>query len=550
MRNLGTQEQPLKHLGYSDLKEAFDIIQIERELCSRHLIDFIPAAWHVLEPGTVYKPNWHIDAICEHLEAITRGELRFLVINMPPRTMKSLSVSVCWQVWDWIKRPWTRWIFASYGQHLSTRDTVKARRIIQSPWYQQRWGDKYQLAGDVNLKTHFENTHMGFRIATSPDGIATGEGGHIQVIDDPHNVKEAESDAVREGTLQWLTEVMPTRFNDQTTGAQVIVQQRVHDRDCAGLMLREHGYEHLCLPMRYERSRLVPQLPDGTPNKDYVPPTSLNWSDPRTEEGELLWESHMPIEAVDRVEGVLGPYATAGQFQQRPTPRGGGMFKRANLPVVDKMPTEDEDGKPLVYRMVRSWDWAATDPEKQTSLTDPDWTCGVLGAMPLGDPDPDFYIVHVIRFRLDPGERDDMVLTIAKEDGTEVIIWIEQEPGASGKSSIVQARKLLSGYAVNPPRIDPMPASIGTKTKNAVKEAGVPTGNKVTRAEPLATHAHRRKVFILRGEWNSVYLDEMTTFPLSAKKDQVDATSQCFMRLMEKPPSVAELMREMGYYGR
>ena len=543
MSNLGTSKKSREMPKLTN--ELLDLIAIERELCARNLVDLIKGAWHIIEPGTVYKHNWHIDAISDHLEAVTNGEIRFLVINMPPRTMKSLAVSVCWQVWEWIRNPWTRWLFASYGQMLATRDTVKARRIIQSGWYQQRWGHIYQLAGDVNQKTNFENTQAGFRIATSPDGIATGEGGDRQVIDDPHNVKEAESDTVREGTLVWLTEVMPTRFNDQQTGTQVIVMQRVHDRDCSGHMLREHGYEHLCLPMRYERSRLVATLPDNSPNKDFVPPTSLGWVDPRKNEGDLLWEKHFPLKEVDRLEDLLGPYATAGQHQQRPTPRGGGMFKRRGLKVIDELP------EGLVLRLCRSWDYAATDPEKQASLTDPDWTVGVLGGVDVVDPDPDFYVLNVARFRMDPGERDEEVALVAKADGSYVIIWIEQEPGASGKSAIFDARRMLSGYAVNPPRVDPMPASPGARNaKSMVKEAGVPTGNKVQRAEPLATHAHRGKVYILRGEWNTVYIDELTSFPMGNKKDQVDASSQCFMRLMEKPPSVAELMKASGYYGR
>ncbi len=538
-RNLSRQ-QPSPPLT----SRLLDKIAIERELCSRHLSDFIQSAWHILEPGTVYKHNWHIDAICEHLEAVTAGQIRFLVINMPPRTMKSLSVSVCWQPWEWITSPHIRWLFASYGQILSTRDTVKARRVIQSQWYQERWGHVYQLAGDVNQKTNFENTQAGFRIATSPDGIATGEGGDRHVIDDPHNVKEAESDAKREGTVVWAVEVLPTRFNDQTTGTSVYVMQRVHDRDCSGHMLREMGYEHLCLPMRYEPSRLVQHNVDGGPNKEYVPPTSLGWVDPRTEEGELLWENHFPMKEVDRLEDTMGPYATAGQMQQRPTPRGGGMFKRKGLQVIDELP------EGLVLRLCRSWDYAATDPEKQASLMDPDWTVGLLGGVPVSEPDPDFYILNVARFRLDPGPRDEEVEVIAKADGTEVIIWIEQEPGASGKSVIFDARRMLSGFAVNPPRVDPMPATPGVRSKGTVKEAGVPTGNKVTRAEPLATHSHRGKVFILRGEWNSILIDEYTSFPMGNKKDQVDAGSQCFMRLMEKPPSVAELMRASGFYGR
>ena len=523
--------------------DLLDLVEVERVLCKHNLRDFIRSGWHVLEPGTLYRDNWHIGAVCEHLQAVTAGEIRWLIITMPPRTMKSLSVSVCWQVWEWITFPHTRWIFASYAQFLSTRDTVKARRVIQSPWYQERWGDVYQLAGDVNQKTNFENDHRGWRLATSPESVGTGEGGDRQVFDDLHNVREAESDLVREGVITWIDETMPTRFNDISTGTRVLVMQRVHGRDAAGHLLKEGGYEWLCLPMRFEPSRLVQYKNDGSPNEDYTPPTSIGFVDPRKEEGELLWPEHMPLVEVDRIENSMGPYATAGQMQQRPTPRGGGMFKRENLRVIEELPED------VVLRLVRSWDYAATDPEKQLSFTDPDYTCGVLcGVTP--EMDPDFYVLNVIRFRLDPGERDEQILAIAGMDGVKVTIWIEQEPGASGKSQIVAARKMLTGFAVNPPRVDPMPAAPGQRSRVGTKEAGVPTGNKVTRAEPLATYVHRRKVYLLRGAWNTEYIDELTQFPTSAKKDQVDASSQGFMRLTEKTPSIAELMASSGFYGR
>jgi predicted phage terminase large subunit-like protein len=517
----------------------------------------IALAWPQLEPGTDYSDNWSTDAVCEHLEAVTAGEIRWLVINVPPRTMKSLTVSVMWPTWEWIEAPHTRWIFASYGQHLSTRDNVKARRLMQSPWFQARWGDRFQLTGDQNQKTYYENDALGFRLATSVDGMATGEGSDKQVIDDPHNVRQSESDAVREGTLVWLTETMSTRFNNAKKGARVIVMQRTHARDCSGHMLREGGYDHLCLPMRFERSRLVPHKPDGSPNPMFVPPTTIGFQDPRQEEGELLWKDRFPEKEVKRLEKSLGPYATAGQLQQRPTPRGGGMIKKDRIRVIDEVPPD------IQLRLVRSYDFAATDPDKQASSTDPDWTVGALcgvdtfsGYKPPEEDeedtlmDFDFYVLNVARFRMDPGERDAEVRRIAKLDGPTVTIWIEQEPGASGKAQIFTMRKMLAGHSVNPPRVDPMPASKGVRKTGSVKEAGVPSGNKVQRAEPFATHVYRNRVFMLRGHWNSEYLEEMETFPLGGHDDQVDATSQAFLRLSERPPSIAELMKKQGYYGR
>jgi hypothetical protein len=227
--------------------------QTERKAAAEsHLRDFVRQAWHVLEPATPYVHGWHLDAISEHLEAVSRGWIRKLIINIPPRHMKSLSVSVFWPCWDWLQRPDRRYIYSSYAQRLSTRDSLKCRRLILSPWYQSHWGGLFQLTGDQNEKTRFENDKTGYRLATSVDGSNTGEGGDFIVADDPHNVRERESDIQRENVITWWDEVMSTRLNDPKTGARVVVMQRMHERDLSGHLLEQGGWEHLCLPARYE----------------------------------------------------------------------------------------------------------------------------------------------------------------------------------------------------------------------------------------------------------------------------------------------------------
>lgn len=531
--------------------ELLDLILIERELGKRRLIEFVKLAWSQLEPGRIFIPNWHIEAICEHLEAVTAGEITRLLINVPPRCMKSLICSVFWPVWVWLNEPKHRWLTASYAQALATRDSVKSRRLIQSLWFQERWGDTFYLVGDQNAKERYENNATGYRIATAVDALGTGEGGDTQVIDDPHSIRQAESDAIREGTVTWLNETMSTRFMDPMLPRRVIIMQRTHPRDCSGNALEQGGYCHLCLPMRFEKVRMFLRLPDKTFNPDYVPPTPLGFEDPRVDDGELLWpERFKEGEIAKKLEGVegegladlenrLGPYAVASQHQQRPTPRGGGMVKRDKLRIIDEVPEK------VRLRCLRSWDYAATDPTKQDNYMDPDWTAGILMGLDDSDPDPDCYILDVVRFRLDPGERDDQVKLVAEQDGKGVSIEIEQEPGASGKSVIWRMRQLLVGYSVNPPRTEPMPNTPGMRKRS--KESGVPTGNKVQRFETFATHAHRDKVYVLRGEWTAAYVTEVITFPLSAKADQVDATSQGFLRLFERPMGIAELMALKGF---
>lgn len=241
------------------------LAEIEQELATRRLGEFIRQAWPVVEPATAFVPGWHLDAISDHLQAVSRGHIRNLLINMPPRHMKSLAVAVFWPAWEWIRWPERRWLFSSYALSLSIRDSVKCRRLIQSSWYRFRWGHRFQLTGDQNAKERFENNRTGYRLATSVGGAATGEGGHRVICDDPHNVNEAESDTVRQGVIDWWDQVMSTRLDDLRTGAKVIVMQRVHERDLSGHVLAQGGYEHLCLPAEFEGRRRR---------------TSIGWCDP------------------------------------------------------------------------------------------------------------------------------------------------------------------------------------------------------------------------------------------------------------------------------
>ena len=157
-----------------------------------------------------------------------------------------------WPAWEWIQHPERRWLFSSYAASLSIRDSVKCRTLIESPWYQSFWGDRFALSSDQNTKTRFDNDRSGYRIATSVGGAATGEGGDRIVCDDPHNVQEAESDSIRKTTTDWFDVVMSTRVNDPRTAAKVVVMQRCHQQDLSGHLLAQGGWDLLCLPAEYE----------------------------------------------------------------------------------------------------------------------------------------------------------------------------------------------------------------------------------------------------------------------------------------------------------
>ncbi len=462
---------------------------LDQELAERSLREFTRQLWPWVDPSP-FRDNWHIGAICEHLEAVSRGEIRRLLVNIPPRHSKSSIVSVMWPAWTWIRHPETRFMAASYAQTLSIRDSVKCRRVIESPVYQRRWGDRFRLTSDQNTKIRFDNDRNGYRLATSVGGALTGEGGDIIIIDDPHNVVEAGSNMVRQATLDWWDESMSNRLNDPQTGAYVLIMQRVHHQDLAGHLLHKGGWETLCFPARYE------------PDHPHV-----SKRDERAHEGQLLWPERFPEEAVAQLERDLGSYGSAGQLQQRPTPRSGGMFNRA---WWDEEGIINPEAVPCGGRTVRGWDLAAS--------VSGDWTAGCKMTL----KDGVYYIEHMERLRGTPEKVEQMIKAIAAQDGRNVLIDLPQDPGQAGKAQVQYLVKQLAGYNV---RYSPE------------------SGAKEVRAEALSAQAEAGNVKLVRGDWNSTFIDEAAHFPYSDFDDQIDAASRAFHRLTGGPQPIT--FREM-----
>lgn len=297
----------------------------EREQCEESLYAFLKKGWKYIDPAP-FVGGWHLEAIAEHLQAVNDGQIRRLIINVPPRTSKSSICSVAWPAFTWAQSrigpcsgPHVQFLSASYAQTLSLRDSVKNRRLIESPFYKKYWGSRFSMTSDVNTKGRFENDKGGYRIATSVDGALTGEGAQIILIDDPHNATEVESDLVRTSTLQWWDEAMSTRLNDQHTGAYVVIMQRLHQEDLTGHIIRRElsDWTWLMLPMEHEVARHCTTMVNG----------AKFWEDPRTEEGELLCPNRFNVESVKSLTKRLGDFSAAGQLQQSPIPRGGGIIK-------------------------------------------------------------------------------------------------------------------------------------------------------------------------------------------------------------------------------
>jgi predicted phage terminase large subunit-like protein len=476
----------------------------KRAAAERSLAEFVQQAWPIVEPAE-FVSGWHMDAICEHLEAVTRAQIRRLLITIPPRHGKSLIVSVMWPSWEWINCPSLRWLLASHAESLAIRDKVRSRRLIQSAWYQANWGDRFQFAGDQNEKRRIETDRGGHRIAVGTGGSVIGEGGDRLVIDDPHNIAEIASDTIRKGVLAWHDEVWSTRANDPRTTARVIVMQRCHQEDLSGHVLEQGGWEHLSIPAEYE----------GDKRK-----TSIGWCDPRHTEGELLWPARLGAAEIAETKLTLGSYAYSGQYQQRPSPAGGSIFARswwrywrpAHLdlaPVQVRTPdgcTQSIEAMPLPQKFdqqIQSWDLAFKD------LSTSDFVVGQVWAALKAD-----------KFLLD--QRRDRLSMPATVQAIRAMVekWPETaskliEDKANGPAVVAALQHEISGLiAVNP------------------------EGGKIARAQAVCPQCESGNVYLPHttiASWVDAFIDECAMFPAGRNDDQVDAMTQALLRLQRLP---------------
>jgi predicted phage terminase large subunit-like protein len=286
---------------------------VRRERAEQSLYEFVKQYWHIVEPANPLIHGWVLEAICLHLTAITEGDTQRVIINVPPGCMKSLMSSVFWPAWEWgpRKMPSMRYAAFSYTSTLTERDNERMMNLITSPEYRQNWPLEV-FGGKIKL----QNGNTGWKLATSISGVGTGERADRLLLDDLNNVKEAESKAILDSTNKWIREVMPSRLNHLSRSAVIAIQQRTSEMDCTGtLVLGRDDWTWLMIPMRYE------------PDRHCV--TTIGWSDPRAVEGELCWPERFAEEDVVALEREMGPYAVAGQLQQSPSPRGGGIILRS-----------------------------------------------------------------------------------------------------------------------------------------------------------------------------------------------------------------------------
>lgn len=483
---------------FSELDKKEQLRILDKYDAEDSLASFIKQGWKYIDPQP-YVHGWHLDAICEHLMAVSAGEIKRLLINIPPRSSKSSVCSVGWPAWTWIQQrrnvltgPEVQFMSVSYAATLSERDSTKMRRLIDSEWYQDHWGDRFSFAPDQNAKRKFENTAGGYRLATSLTGTQTGDGGIVVLIDDPMSAGDANSDVERANVLRWWTETLPTRLNDAKNGAIVVIMQRLHQEDLSGHIIENDtngDWCHLNLPMRYDSGSHCS--------------TFIGWEDPRTFDGELLCPGRYGEKEVRDLERDLGSYASAAQLQQMPAPKGGGIIKRENWQLYPPADWEVDDDKPLTFPkfeyILASVDTAYTEKQENDFSA-----CTVWGVWRDKGNLPRLMLVEAWNERLEFNALKDKIIDTAKRRKIDCLLI---EGKASGLSVYQEVKRLCADEDFSIYAIPPI-------------------GDKVTRVHTCQPLFENGSVFAPDRKYVDTVISQFEMFPKGKHDDLVDSSTQ------------------------
>ena len=451
-------------------------ISIQDELCRRKLSKFAERFWDQVCPESPLVMTRHIEAICDHLQAVTEGKIRKLIINVPPGSGKSVLVSVLWTAWEWLQNPGLQVQYASYAAPLTERDSLRCRELVDShrylalipaahPWKRKRLPDR---------NTEYGTSAGGWRRCTSISGVGTGFRGHRVVVDDPHNIKDNPTPKELADVASWWDHRMSSRFVDMAKAQLVIIMQRVHENDLSGHCLEQGGYEHLCLPSEYDSAHQCK--------------TSIGFKDWRTEDGELLNPAYHPAEVLAEAKRILGSRQYAGQHQQRPAPKGGLIVHTNWIKKYNKLPTGSGT-------WMQSWDLRAGGKGKATSFV-----VGQVWFRP--DQQPHCYLVDQVRERWDIVGTIQAIQKLSKKwpQATRKLV----EDKADGKAVLRLLQDELTGL-------------VPTKV----------SGSKEQRLEAVSPLYEAGNVWVPgKKDWTEDHINELTSFPASRYNDQVDAASQ------------------------
>ena len=493
----------------------------------RDLRTFMEGAWSVVEPGKPFKGGWHIDAICEHLTYVSLGDIDDLVINIPPRHTKSTMVAVMWPAWEWTWNPSVQWLFATYASSLTLRDSVKCRRLIQSPWYQERFGDCFQLSSDLNQKGRFDNNYYGYRLATSVGGTATGEGGDRIVVDDAHNMKEINSDTIRGGVIDWWRDTMSTRGNDMKKLGRVIIAQRGHHQDLPGHCLSTGGWVHLNLPGYFvpntrcitkakkdSKRIIVPDADRYTFGDDIAPlkKDEVIFVDPRKKENDLLQPDRFGPDEMAKLSMELTERGFESQIQQNPSAKGGNIMKEHHW----REWVEPE--LPEIQMIIQSYDTAFEEDEESDFSARTTWG------------------VFEHQERLDPK----LPWTAQYKGQTRLCLILLERLNKRMEFPELRENAIEAAQLWKPDKVLVEKKASGHSLAQELRRAGLPiarinvTDSKFVRAHAASLVLERGCIFYVKRNWSQEVIGQCGNFPADDHDDMVDSCTMAMLWLRKK----------------
>src|SRR5215469_12526030 len=454
---------------------------------------FAARCFHHLNPQTDLAMNWHIEVIAAMLTAVLQGKSRRLIINLPPRHLKSLLASIAFPAWCLGHDPSVQMLCISYAQDLADKLARDCRSVMLSPWYRQRFGTALMQQAVQELIT----THQGYRLATSTGGVLTGRGADLVVIDDPLKPEEALSEALRKACNEWFSHTLYSRLNDKRDGVIIIIMQRLHEDDLVGHALAQEPWEVLSFPAIAEA--------------DEVHRIETIWGPRcfRRRQGAALHPEREPLETLEHIRKTLGEYNFAGQYQQSPAPLGGGLVKAAWF----KRYRENELPEPF-DRTVQSWDTANKASELSDFSVCTTW--GVKGK--------NVFLLDVFRKRLEYPWLKRAVLEQQRRVNASVVLIEDQASG----TQLIQDLNADGCHGVRRCR------STEEKTMRMHAQTAVIENGFVHIPEAAP--------------WLTEYLHELTVFPNGKHDDQADSTAQ-FLDWLKRPfpgQGLYELMRRQA----
>jgi predicted phage terminase large subunit-like protein len=436
---------------------------------------FIERSFHELNPATPFLSNWHIEVIASELEACRRGETKRLIINLPPRSLKSHCASIAFPAWLLGHDPSAQIIVASYGQDLANKLSSDCRTLFGSSFYQALFSTR--LSPQRQAVQEFMTTRQGFRLSTSIGGVLTGRGADFIIIDDPLKPEEALSDTQRKAVNEWFDHTLYSRLNSKRDGCIILIMQRLHEDDLVGHVLGMEPWKVLRFPAIAEENEIhIMQLSYGAGTRRF-----------ERRAGEALHPEREPVEILNLLRETQGEYNFSGQYQQDPAPLGGGLVK------VEWFKAYAEAALPAKFETIfQSWDTA----NKPTELSDFS-VCTTWGVK-----EKHVYLLHVLRKRLGYPELKRAVREQAEAFSPETVLI---EDKASGTQLI---QELIS------------------EGMHAIKKYE-PTMDKIMRMHSVTSTIENGFVYLPdKAVWLPEYLHELSSFPRGKYDDQADSTSQ------------------------